>query len=109
MFSRGSGYYTLVHNALREAGVLASPMMELDNMEATKKMVEGGLGIAILPKVAVEREVRRGELRQVRVAGMTMPEREIALIYRRDRPLGQAGAAFVRLLEERYGVRALAS
>ena len=106
MFNRGSGYYTLVHNALRQAGVLASPTMELDNMEATKKMVEEGLGIAILPKMAVEREVQRGELRQIRVEEMTMPEREIALIYRRRRPLSRAAQAFVRLLEERYAMHA---
>jgi DNA-binding transcriptional LysR family regulator len=106
MFNRGSGYYTLVDSALREAGALVSPTMELDNMEATKKMVEEGLGIAILPKVAVEREVRRGELRQVRVQGMTMPRRQIALIYRRGRPLSRAAQAFVGLLEERYRVKA---
>jgi DNA-binding transcriptional LysR family regulator len=106
MFNRGSSYYTLVHNALRQAGVLVTPTMELDNMEATKKMVEKGLGIAILPKVAVERELREGELRQVRVTGWTMPKREIALIYRRGRPLSRAGRAFVELLEERYGVKA---
>jgi DNA-binding transcriptional LysR family regulator len=108
MFNRGSGYYTLVNNALRQAGVLASPAMELDNMEATKKMVEQGLGIAVLPKVAVEPEVRRGELRLVRVEGLAMPQREISLIYRRGRPLSRAAEAFVGLLEERYGVRALA-
>jgi DNA-binding transcriptional LysR family regulator len=106
MFNRGSGYYTLVDNALRQAGVLVTPTMELDNMEATKKMVEEGLGIAMLPKVAVEREVASGELRYVRVRGMTMPKRTIALIYRRGRPLSRAAGAFVRLLEERYGVKA---
>lgn len=106
MFNRESGYYRLVDNALRQAGVLVAPMMELDNMEATKKMVEEGLGIAILPKVAVEREVARGELRQIRMEGMTMPRRQIALIYRRGRPLSRAAQAFVRLLEERYGVKA---
>jgi DNA-binding transcriptional LysR family regulator len=109
MFNRGSGYYTLVNNALRQAGVLASPAMELDNMEATKKMVEQGLGIAVLPKVAVEPEVRRGELRLVRVEGLAMPQREISLIYRKGRPLSRAAEAFVGLLEERYGVRALAA
>ena len=107
MFSRGSSYYTLVHNALRQAGVLVSPAMELDNMEATKKMVEERLGIAILPKVAVEQEVRRGDLCQIQVEGMVMPRREIALIYRRGRPLSQAAQAFVALLEERYAVQAL--
>jgi DNA-binding transcriptional LysR family regulator len=106
MFNRGSGYYTLVDNALRQAGVLVSPTMELDNMEATKKMVEEGLGIAMLPKAAVEREVRAGELRHIRVRGLTMPKRQIALIYRRGRPLSRAAEAFVRLLEERYGVKA---
>jgi DNA-binding transcriptional LysR family regulator len=106
MFNRGSGYYKLVDSALREAGVLVSPAMELDNMEATKKMVEQGLGIALLPKVSVEREVAAGELCQVRVEGMTMPRREISLIYRRGRPLSRAAQAFVRLLEERYGVTA---
>ncbi len=106
MFSRGSGYYALVDNALRQAGVLVAPTMELDNMEATKKMVEEGLGIAILPKVAVDREVRAGELRHIQVHGLTMPKRQIALIYRRGRPLSRAAEAFVRLLEERYGVKA---
>jgi len=106
MFSRGSGYYTLVDNALRQAGVLVSPTMELDNMEATKKMVEEGLGIAMLPTLAVEREVRAGELRYVRVRGLTMPKRQIALIYRRSRPLSRAAEAFVHLLEERYRVKA---
>ena len=106
MFNRGSSYYTLVDNALRQAGLLVTPAMELDNMEATKKMVEKGLGIAILPKVAVEREVARGELCEVRVEGMTMPQREISLIYRRSRPLSRAAQAFVQLLEERYGVKA---
>ncbi len=106
MFNRGSGYYTLVDNALRQAGVPVAPTMELDNMEATKKMVEEGLGISILPKVAVERELRRGELRQVQVQGMTMPRRQIAVIYRKGRPLSRAAQAFVGLLEERYGVKA---
>ncbi len=109
MFNRGSSYYALVDNALRQAGIPVSPTMELDNMEATKKMVEEGLGVAVLPKVAVEREVARGELRHVRVETLAMPQREISLIYRRSRPLSRAAQAFVRLLEERYGVDALSA
>lgn len=107
MFNRGSSYYTLVHDALRKAGALVTPMMELDNMEATKKMVEVGLGIAMLPRVAVAQEVERGELREIEVKNMTMPRREVALIYRRGRPLSRAATAFIKLLEEQYGVSAL--
>lgn len=106
MFNRGSGYYRLVYDALRQAGVLPSPTMELDNMEATKKMVEQRLGIAVLPKLAVEHELERGELRRIRVKGMAMPRPQIALIYRRGRPLNRAALAFVRMLEQRFGVTA---
>ena len=107
MFNRGSSYYALGDNALREAGVPVSPAMELDNMEATKKMVEEGLGIALLPRVAVAQEIDRGELREIEIRKMTMPRREVALIYRRGRPLSRAAEAFIKLLEERYGVSAL--
>lgn len=107
MFDRGSSYYALVDNALREAGVLVTPAMELDNMEATKKMVQVGLGIAMLPRVAVKRELERRELREVKIRKMTMPRREIALIYRRGRPLSRVSRAFVELLEQRYKVKAL--
>ncbi len=107
MFNRGSSYYALVDSALREAGVPVSPAMELDNMEATKKMVEVGLGIAMLPRVAVAQEVERGELREIEIKKMTMPRREVALIYRRGRPLSRAAVAFIKLLEEHYGVSAL--
>ena len=109
MFNKGSSYHMLVHNALRQAGVLVTPTMELDNMEATKKMVDEGLGIALLPKVAVREEIKRGELRQIKVHGLSMPKREIAAIYRRGRPLSRSGRAFIELLEERYDVTALAT
>ena len=106
MFDRGSSYYALVDNALREAGVLVTPAMELDNMEATKKMVQGGLGVAMLPQVAVAHELESGELREIKINKMTMPKREIALIYRRGRPLGRAARAFVELVVEQFGVTA---
>ena len=107
MFNRGSSYYALVDSALRDAGLPVTPAMELDNMEATKKMVQVGLGIAMLPRVAVAQEVARGELREIKVKQLTMPRREVALIYRRGRPLSRAARAFIELLEERYGVKAL--
>lgn len=103
-FSRGSGYYALVQGALREAGVVPRTAMEMDSMEATKKMVEVGLGIAMLPRVSAERELKLGMLVEIKVKGMTMPRREISLIYRRNRRLSRAALAFLELLGERYEV-----
>ena len=40
--------------------------MELDSLEATKRMVEQGLGIALVPLVTVERELEQGVLVQDR-------------------------------------------
>jgi DNA-binding transcriptional LysR family regulator len=104
IFSRGSGYYALVQGALREAGVVPRTAMEMDSMEATKKMVEEGLGIAMLPRVSAERELEQGILVEIKVKGMTMPKREISLVYRRNRRLSRAALAFFELLGERYEV-----
>ena len=43
--------------------------MELDNVDATKKMVEHGLGIAFLPYTAVRGELAAGTLSEVAIEG----------------------------------------
>ena len=69
-------------------------------MEATKKMVEEGLGVALLPRIAIERELVTGTLREIEIDGMPNPTRQIALICRRSRPLGPVAQAFVDLVLE---------
>jgi DNA-binding transcriptional LysR family regulator len=75
-------------------------------MEATKKMVEEGLGIAMLPKVALERELKEGILRIIEIEDMPNPTRQIALISRRSRPLGPVAQAFVDIVTEIYADKA---
>lgn len=105
LFDRGSSYNALIHGAFRQAGVVPRTVMDLDNMEATKKMVEEGLGIALIPRVAVERELELGYLRAVEVRGGRIPNRQISLLFRRNRRLPRAVRAFFDLIEELYGVR----
>ncbi len=57
MFDRTSSYYEITHGAFLSAGVSLRGLMELDSIEAAKKMVERGLGVALLPGTAVAREV----------------------------------------------------
>ena len=57
MFDRSSSYYEITQSAFLSAGVSLRGGMELDSTEATKKMVERGLGIALRPRTAVAREV----------------------------------------------------
>ena len=99
-FDRNSSYYSLAQGLFRQHGVVPRTQMELDSMEATKKMVEEGLGIALLPRIALERELETGILREIEIEGMANMSRQIALISRRSRPLGPVAQAFVDIVQE---------
>jgi DNA-binding transcriptional LysR family regulator len=101
-FDRNSSYYSLAQGLFRQHGVVPRIQMELDSMEATKKMVEEGLGIAMLPRMAVERELISGSLVEIELQGMRTPTRQIALISRRSRPLGPVAQAFVEIVTEMF-------
>ncbi len=105
LVNRRSRLTTLALDALRQAGASGSSAIDVDGMEAAKEMAAQGLGVAVLPVVAVRRELERGELHRVTVAGLQLPRTKIALIHRRGRTLSAAAQAFVDLLEEHFGVR----
>ena len=69
LFDRTSSYFVLTSSFFREAGVVPRGVMELDNVDATKKMVEHGLGIAFLPYTAVRGELAAETLREVSIEG----------------------------------------
>src|SRR5438034_4247389 len=48
MFDRTSSYYEITQSAFLSAGVSLRGLMELDSIEAAKKMVERDLGVALL-------------------------------------------------------------
>jgi DNA-binding transcriptional LysR family regulator len=99
LFGRSSSYRDFTAAIFRQAGMLTGSVMELDNIEAAKKMVEHGLGIALVPHSAVGAELASGALRLIHLADTTPAEREIVAVRRRDagRP-SAAVAAFMRLL-----------
>jgi DNA-binding transcriptional LysR family regulator len=84
LFDRTSSYFVLTSAFFREAGVVPRGVMELDNVDATKKMVEHDLGIAFLPYTAVRGELAGGSLREVTIEGYEPVRRQIVAIRRRD-------------------------
>ena len=104
LFDRDSGYYGLIMGLFRDLGVVPHQQMQLDSIEATKKMVESNLGIALLPDVSVEREIKLGTLHKVHIEAAAPVEREIAVMYRRNKPQSGPMAAFLDLLGQMYGV-----
>lgn len=47
---------------LKKSNIKIDTIMELSSLEAIKQCVKSGLGISLLPKITVEREVNSGEL-----------------------------------------------
>jgi DNA-binding transcriptional LysR family regulator len=99
-FDRASSYYELTSSLLRQAGVVPESVMELDNVEAAKKMVLQGLGVSVLPRMALDAELRSRSLRPVRVSDVPPVRRPIVAIRRHDAgaPIG-AVAGFIAVLE----------
>lgn len=102
MFDRTSSYYEITQGAFLSAGVKPRGLMELDSIEAAKKMVERGLGVALLPGSAVAREVTGGTLCVVDMSDAPPMHNTIVAYRRRDagQPEGIV-AAFLTLLETR--------
>ena len=99
LFDRASSYYELTSSLIRQAGVVPESVIEMDNVEAAKKMVIEGLGVALLPRMALLAELRARALRPVRVIGAPPVRRPIVAIRRTDAglPMGPV-ADFLALL-----------
>lgn len=64
-----SGTRLILEQALKEFGVLnkIQSYMELGSTQAIKSAVEAGLGISILPRITVEKELQHDELAEVKI------------------------------------------
>ncbi len=83
--------------ALRRHGIDARYVMELDNVEIMKRVVEIGIGLAILPEHAVRPEVRGGTLAAVQVADEVFL-RPLGIIHRTGKHFSPAAVKFIECL-----------
>lgn len=104
LFDRGSSYFGLIHGFFRQAGVVPNVTMELDSLEATKRMVEEGLGIALVPLVTIERELESGRLVRIEIVDVPPLKRPISLIYKRHRKRPRTVQAFMDTMTEMYAL-----
>jgi DNA-binding transcriptional LysR family regulator len=72
--------------------------VELPSIEAIKKFVAGGNGVALLPMMAVEAEIARAELVHVPVPELRF-ERQLRIIFGRNAALSHAARAFLKTAE----------
>ena len=97
LFDHASGYYEATQALFRDAGIRELRTIELDNIEAAKRMVEHRLGVSFLPRTAVVRSVAAGHLSLIEVEDSPEIQRPIVAIRRRDLPLTGTAAAFLEV------------
>lgn len=72
--------------------------VEMPTIETIKRFVAAGNGVALVPRLAVEPELARGELRSVPVQELCL-ERKLRIIYRKGAQLSHAARAFLKIAE----------
>jgi DNA-binding transcriptional LysR family regulator len=76
----------------------------MPTLEAIKRLVEHGLGVALVPRLAAQAEVERGQVAGLTVQEMRL-ERRLHLIYRRGATLSHAAKAFITVARERAALK----
>lgn len=94
----GTNLRGIVDRFLQETGIGVEISLEMDNVEAIKKMVESRLGIALLPEVAVLEEVKAGRLVELGLVGTPEIMRSVSVIYRKDKYLSGALLLFMEMV-----------
>jgi len=82
---------------LREHGVEVKVVLTFDNIEAVKRAVEAGSGVAILPRPTLEHELQAKTLVAVLLSSQSFV-RPLGVVYRQGRRLYPNARAFVELL-----------
>ena len=72
--------------------------IELPTLQAIKRFVAMGNGVALVPEISVENEIARGDLVRIPVRELHLT-RKLRLIYRRDASLSHAARAFFKVAE----------
>jgi LysR family transcriptional regulator, low CO2-responsive transcriptional regulator len=99
-YDRGSSDWTLMNGLFRRDGLLPNIVLEVETIEACKRMVLRKLGLAFLPQIAVVDELRRGKLCPLEISGSEPLRRSLDVILPRRRPLSKSAKELVAGLRE---------
>lgn len=96
----GCGYRAKLERTLALANIRPAGVMEFSSLEAIKQCVAAGMGLALLPAIAVSRELRQ---QQIKALAWDGPLLDIAthLVWHRDKWVSPAMAVFVDLVKEK--------
>jgi DNA-binding transcriptional LysR family regulator len=99
-YDRGSSDWTLMNGLFRRSGLLPNIVLEVETIEACKRMVLRKLGLAFLPQIALVEELRRGRLCPLEITDSEPLRRSLDVILPRRRPLSKSAKELVAGLRE---------
>jgi DNA-binding transcriptional LysR family regulator len=97
-YDRGSSDWTLTQGLFRRAGLLPNVVLEVETIEAAKRMVERKLGFSFLPQIALTQELRQGKLVSIEIVDAEPLRRNLDVIHPRLRPLAKEALDLLALL-----------
>jgi DNA-binding transcriptional LysR family regulator len=80
-----------------DGGVKMRVTMELASIETIKRFVSVGMGISIVPRLCISKEIQEGSLKALAIRDARF-QRKLGLIYNKDRYQSQAARAFLELI-----------
>ena len=95
----GSGTREVFESVMSAHGVEYRVGGVLNNAEAIKLAVMEGMGISVISKLSVQREIGRGELHALRIRGMHFA-RNFSLFHHRNKYITPVLAEFMRMCEK---------
>ncbi len=93
-----SPYRAIVLREFQRHKVPLNMDIEMPTVETIRKLVQRNEGVAFLPRMCVEQEVRQGTLCEVNVRELKV-DRKIRLVYPAKRALSHAARAFLELVQ----------
>lgn len=99
-----SPYRQKVLETFQDKRVQLQMPVEMPTIEAIKRFVAMGNGVALLPAISVESELARKELVRVKAPDLNF-ERKFRLVYPREATLSHAAQAFLAVVEAQSAVR----
>lgn len=88
-----------VLSIFREVGAVPRIRLQLDSIDAVKRMVERGLGFAIIPHTAAREEVAEGKLAYLEPMDVKPLVRQVLLIRRKGKIFSRAQQRFIDFLQ----------
>jgi DNA-binding transcriptional LysR family regulator len=106
MQQKGSGVRSVLEDAMRTAGLRRRDLpvrMELGLQQSVKAAVLDGIGITVVSRLAVQREVEEGSLVALELLGPGIA-RDFQVVTREGRTLGRVSAAFLEFARAELAV-----